>query len=120
VVSADGAYLGGAIAPGLESSAERLSQKGAQLFKVSFGPPSSSIGTTTEEALKSGLFFGAVGAVDEIVGRIVAEMGGQPMVIATGGLADVVTKESKTIQSIDPILTLKGLKLIFEDNKARY
>jgi len=118
VVSADGAYLGGAIAPGLETSAERLSQKGAQLFKVSFGPPPSAIGTTTEEALKSGLFFGAVGAVDEIVGRIVSEMGGAPLIIATGGLADVVAKESKTIQSVDPILTLKGLKLIATANNA--
>lgn len=118
VVSSDGAYRGGAIAPGLESSSERLSQKGAQLFKVSFGPPPSAIGTTTEEALKSGLFYGAVGAVDETVGRIVAEMGGEPLVIATGGLADVVAKESKTIQSVDPILTLKGLKLIAETNRS--
>ena len=117
VISEAGSYLGGAIAPGLESSMERLSQKGAQLFKVSFGPPLSPIGATTEEALKSGLFFGAVGSVDEIVHRITSMMTTTPRVIATGGLANALENESKTIQSVDPILTLKGLKIIFETNR---
>ncbi len=116
VVSKDGAYLGGAIAPGLETSAERLSQKAAQLFKVSIEPPVSPIGTTTEDALKSGLFYGAVGAVDEIVRRIMASMGGVVKVVATGGLASAISKESKTIQSVDSALTLKGLKIIYLSN----
>jgi type III pantothenate kinase len=116
VISPSGAYIGGAIAPGLETSAERLSQKGAQLFKVGFGPPSSAIGHTTEDALKVGLFYGSVGAVDEIVRRIKTAMDADPPVIATGGLAEVVAQESQAIQSVDPILTLKGLKAIFAKN----
>lgn len=116
VISGDGAYMGGAIAPGLETSAERLSQKAAQLFKVGIEPPASPIGVTTEEALKSGLYYGGIGAVDEIVRRISLAMGGNPKVIATGGLATVISKDSQTIQDIDPILTLKGLKTIFRAN----
>jgi len=117
VVSQDGAYKGGAISPGLETSAERLSQKAAQLFKVGIEPPASPIGVTTEEALKSGLYFGGIGAVDEIVRRISDVMGGNPKVVATGGLAEVISRDSKTIQSVDPILTLKGLKSIFMANR---
>ncbi|MBI3872300.1 MAG: type III pantothenate kinase [candidate division Zixibacteria bacterium] len=116
VISSDGAYLGGAIAPGIETSADRLSQKAAQLFKVSITPPESPIGNTTEKALRVGLYFGTIGAVDEIVGRISREMGGSPKVIATGGLAPVIAGGSKTIQSVDPTLTLKGLRSIYRLN----
>lgn len=112
VVSAAGAYIGGALAAGLESAADRLAQKAAQLFKVGFGPPESAIGSTTEEALRSGFYYGAVGAVDEIVTRITRELGGNAHVVATGGLADIVARESKTIKAVDPILTLKGLRVI--------
>jgi type III pantothenate kinase len=117
VISGDGAYKGGAISPGLETSAERLSQKAAQLFKVGIGPPSSPIGVTTEEALKSGLYFGGIGAVDEIVRRISDAMGGKPKVVATGGLASVISRDSETIQAVDPILTLKGLRVIYLANR---
>lgn len=115
VISANGAYLGGAIAPGIETSAERLSLKGAQLFEVALSEPKSSIGRTTEEALRSGLYFGAIGAVDETVRRIASEMGGSPKVVATGGLAPLISPGSKTIQSVDPILTLKGLLSIYKN-----
>lgn len=117
VISSDGAYLGGAIAPGIETSAERLSLKGAQLFKVALSEPASPIGKNTEEALRSGLYYGAIGAVDETVRRIAASMGGAPKVIATGGLAPLISHGSKTIQAIDEILTLKGLLSIFEKSK---
>jgi type III pantothenate kinase len=117
VISADGAYKGGAISPGLETSAERLSQKAAQLFKVGISPPSSPIGVTTEDALKSGLYFGGIGAVDEIVRRISDAMGGKPKVVATGGLASVISRDSETIQAVDPILTLKGLRVIYLANR---
>ena len=116
VISSEGAYVGGAIAPGLETSAERLSQKGAQLFKVGIGEPVSPIGTTTEEALRSGLFYGSVGAVDEIVGRIAETMGGEPLVLATGGLAEIVSTASRTIKTVDQNLTLKGLKILYQNN----
>ncbi|MEW5701548.1 MAG: type III pantothenate kinase [Candidatus Zixiibacteriota bacterium] len=117
VISQDGAYLGGAIAPGIETSAERLSHKAAQLFKVAITSPSSAIGKTTEDALRSGLYHGTIGAVDEIVSRIAAEMGGVPKVIATGGLAPLIAEGSKTIQLVDPILTLKGLRAIWLGNR---
>ena len=117
VISADGAYLGGAIAPGIETSADQLAQKAAQLFKVSIMRPDSPIGKTTEDALRAGLYYGTIGAVDEIVGRIAREMGGSPKVIATGGLAPLIAAGSKTIQSVDPILTLKGLKSIYQSNR---
>lgn len=116
VVSSDGAYIGGALAPGLESAADRLAQKAAQLFKVGFGPPASAIGATTEEALRSGFYYGAVGSVDEIVTRVSQELGGDAHVVATGGLAEIVARESKTIQAVDPILTLKGLRYVHGHN----
>jgi type III pantothenate kinase len=115
VISAEGAYCGGAIAPGVETSAERLSLKGAQLFKVAMGEPASPIGRTTEEALRSGLYYGTIGAVDETVRRIAAAMGGSPKVVATGGLAALIAPGSKTIQSVDPVLTLKGLLSIYRN-----
>jgi len=116
VISQDGAYLGGAIAPGIETSAERLSHKAAQLFKVAIISPASPIGKTTEDALRAGLYYGTIGAVDEIVSRIAREMGGAPKVIATGGLAHLIADGSKTIGEVDPILTLKGLRAIWLAN----
>jgi type III pantothenate kinase len=120
VISDRGEYLGGAIAPGLETSSMNLFHRAAQLFKISLEKPKNAIGTSTQESLRSGIFFGAVAQIDGIVERIREELKrryrikGKPKVIATGGLAGLVSKESKTIQKVHPTLTLEGLKIIYE------
>jgi len=111
-VTAEGHYLGGAIAPGVVTSAENLFRRGALLPRVSMDPPLKVMGRSTEEAMRSGIVYGAVGQVDEIVRRIVEEWGEDPKVIATGGLAGVISQFSKTIQSVEPDLTLIGLLAI--------
>ncbi len=111
-VTADGHYLGGAIAPGVVTSAENLFRRGALLPRVALDAPPSVMGKSTEEAMRSGIVFGAVGQVDEIVRRIIEEWGERPMVVATGGLAGTIAAFSKTIDSVDPDLTLTGLAAI--------
>lgn len=120
-VSADGSYLGGAIAPGIEASAAGLSVKASQLFKVPLKAPLRALGKNTVESIQAGIIFGAVGQIDELVRRIGEEIG-EPLknVIATGGLADLVYGISSTIKTVDHSLTLDGLKMIYEDqNKLR-
>jgi type III pantothenate kinase len=114
VIDGDKKYLGGAIAPGLATSAENLFHRGAKLSPVQFETPSRAIGRSTDESLLSGIMFGVVGQVDEIVRRIGEELGEKPAVIGTGGLVEVVAPLSKTIEVIDPSLTLQGLRLITE------
>ncbi|MFH1864322.1 MAG: type III pantothenate kinase [Candidatus Eisenbacteria bacterium] len=111
-VTGDGHYLGGAIAPGVVTSAENLFRRGALLPRVALDPPPNVMGRSTEEAMRSGIVFGAVGQVDEIVGRIIEEWGERPTVIATGGLAGTIAAFSKTIKIVDPDLTLTGLAAI--------
>jgi type III pantothenate kinase len=118
VVSARGEYLGGALAPGIEISVEALAARGAQLRKVELVRPRSVIGKSTVEALQSGVLFGFAGQVDGIVVRMLAELGGTPTVIATGGLAPLVFDESATLQVHEPWLTLIGLRLVFERNRV--
>ena len=113
-VTARGVCLGGAIAPGIETSSEELYRRAARLARVELKRPPRAIGRNTEENIQSGVIFGAVGQVDGIVERIRKEMGGKPKVIATGGLAEVVARDSATIQKVDPELTLRGLKVIAE------
>jgi len=119
VISEGGEYLGGAIAPGIETSSLNLFQRAAQLFKVSLEKPGRSIGKNTEESLRSGIVFGSVGQIDGIVSRIKEELKKEhrikkkPKVIATGGLADLIAKESKTIEKVDSTLTLEGLRRIY-------
>lgn len=119
VISENGEYLGGAIAPGIETSSLNLFKKAAQLFKVSLEKPKKTIGKNTEESLRSGIIFGTVGQIEEIVERIKRELSEnfqsqkKPKVIATGGLANLIAKESKTIEEINPTLTLEGLKRIY-------
>ncbi len=114
VVSRDGRYLGGAIAPGVEASLAGLSKKAAQLFQVPLNAPSRCLGKNTVESIQAGIVYGTVGLIDELVGRITNEMG-EPIkkVIATGGFADMVFGISKTIEEIIPTLTLEGLNLIY-------
>ena len=114
VVTADGHYLGGAIAPGVVTSAENLFRRAALLHGVPFHPPESAIGKTTEESLRSGIIFGVVGQVNEIVRRLSEEWGEKPTVVATGGLAEKISIFTKVINIVEPDLTLLGLALIHE------
>jgi type III pantothenate kinase len=117
VVSADGAYVGGVLAPGVEVSMEALFTRAARLTKVDFAEPPAVIGKTTEQALQSGLVYGFAGQVDGIVKRIRAEIGDSARVVATGGLADLIAPNSESIDLVDPHLTLEGLHLIWEQNR---
>lgn len=118
VVSADGHYLGGAIAPGLLTSAETLFRKAALLHGVALDAPEAAIGRSTEESLRSGILLGTAGQVEEIVRRIVAEWGVKPTVVATGGLAERIACLTQAIDLVEPDLTLRGLALIYERVKG--
>jgi type III pantothenate kinase len=111
-VTAGGHYLGGVIAPGVMTSAENLFRRGALLPRVAVDPPPHVMGRSTEEAMRSGIVYGAAGQVDEIVRRMIEEWGETPCVIATGGLAEMIARYSKTIESVEPDLTLVGLAAI--------
>jgi type III pantothenate kinase len=114
-ISRQGAYLGGAIAPGVASSAEELFRRAARLPKVELRRPARALGRTTEESLQAGVLWGAAGQVDALVRRLALEMKGTPMVIATGGLAAIVAPECETINRVDETLTLKGMRILWEE-----
>ena len=117
VVSANGEYLGGVLAPGLQVSADALFARTARLPRVELVPPRSVVAKTTVESLQAGLIYGTVDMIDGLVERIQKEVGvGE--VVATGGLAPIVAGESRTITQHEPWLTLEGLRLIFELNSA--
>ncbi len=118
VVSAEGAFLGGALAPGIQISLEALAARAAQLRKVELVPPPSPIGKNTVAALQSGALYGFAGQVDNLVRRITDEIGEVAAVVATGGLAGVVIAESQTITHKDPYLTLYGLQILFARNQV--
>ncbi len=118
VVGRKGEFLGGALAPGIEISVDALAAKAAQLRKVELLRPRSVIGKNTVEALQSGVVFGYAGLVDGLVTRIAAELGGDPAVIATGGLAPLVLDVAETLRYHEPDLTLIGLRLVTEKNRA--
>ena len=116
VVSADGEYVGGVIAPGIEISMDALFARAARLVKVDYTAPQAVIGKTTVGGLQSGLVYGFAGQVDGIVGRIREELGADARAVATGGLADLVVPHARTIEQVDPFLTLEGLRLVWELN----
>ena len=116
-VSDKGEYLGGSIATGILVSAEALFRSASMLPKVEIVAPKTVIGRNTVHSIQSGIVFGYAGLVDGIVERIKKEMGTRPRVIATGGLASLISSESNTIEIIDEFLSLKGLRLIYEWNK---
>jgi len=117
VVSPEGEYVGGVLAPGVEISMEALFSRAARLVKVDYVAPPAVIGKTTVSALQSGLVYGFAGQVDGIVGRIREELGAEARAVATGGLADLVAPHSRTIELVDPFLTLEGLRLVWELNR---
>lgn len=112
-----GQYWGGAIAPGIGISTEALFSRAAKLPRIEIAKPASVVGRNTIAAMQSGIYYGFVGQVEGIVRRIVAEYGSVPKVVATGGLASLVAKETECIHVVDPYLTLKGLHLIYERNQ---
>jgi len=116
-VSKSGAYLGGAIAPGVGTSAEELFRRAARIPRVELTKPERAVGRTTEESLRAGVLWGAAGQIDALVRRIALEMKGTPHVIATGGWAKVVVPECETINVVDEGLTLKGMRIIWEANR---
>lgn len=118
-VSENGEYLGGAIFPGMHISMEALFERASMLHRVEVARPRSVIGKTTTAALQSGLLYGYAGVVDSMVERIRGELGENARVVATGGLAGRVAGESRTIEKVEPFLTLEGLRIIFEKNRPK-
>jgi type III pantothenate kinase len=116
-VSREGDYLGGAIAPGIGIAAEALFARGARLYRVEIAPPPKAVGNNTMLAMQSGIFYGYVGLVEGLVTRFRRELGDDMLVIATGGLAEAVARETPLIKHIDPWLTLEGLRIIWGMNR---
>jgi type III pantothenate kinase len=116
-VSAAGDYLGGAIAPGVGISAQALFERTAKLPRVELTRPPSVIGRNTVHSMQSGLLFGYVGLVEGMVARFKAELGPETRIVATGGLAGMIARETDVIDVVDPWLTLHGLRIIYELNR---
>lgn len=118
VIDAKGRYLGGAIAPGLETSAWGLHERASKLPSISLEYPRHTIGRTTEESMQSGIVLGTVKMIDGLIEEIEKELKQPPRVVATGGLAGVVAKRSRYIQMVEPNLVLEGLMRIYFKNRG--
>jgi type III pantothenate kinase len=117
-VTAKGEYLGGAICPGVTISADALFQRAARLPRVDVSKPPTVIGRTTVGAMQSGLFYGYVGMVEGLMRRMSAELGGNALCVATGGLAVTIASEIPAIEQVDIDLTLRGLRMVWERNQS--
>ncbi len=116
-VSAEGEYLGGAIAPGIAISTEALFHKASKLPRVELVRPKTVIGKNTVASMQAGIIYGYVGLIDGIVNRMKEEMGDSPLVVATGGLAQLIAAESAAIEEVNEFLALEGLRIIYNRNK---
>ena len=116
VVSPAGEYVGGVLAPGIEISMDALFARAARLVKVDFVEPPAVIGKTTAAALQSGLVYGFAGQVDRIVEQIRGELGAEARCIATGGLAELIAPHARTVEKVEPWLTLEGLRIVWARN----
>jgi type III pantothenate kinase len=116
-ISPKGEYMGGCIAPGIMISSEALFERASKLPRVEFSKPKTIITKDTVSAMQAGIMFGYAGLVDGIVERMKAEVKTNPLVIATGGLAQIVARETKSIDKIEEMLTLDGLRIIYNLNK---
>jgi type III pantothenate kinase len=116
-VSANGEYLGGAICPGVTISADALFQRAARLPRIEVRKPRNVVGRTTVGAMESGLFYGYVGMVEGLVKRMNAELGGNAICVATGGLAAVIAPETALFDHVDIDLTLQGLRIVWNRNQ---
>ncbi len=112
-----GIYIGGAIAPGLELSSNALFEKTSKLPKIAVKKCNVAIGRNTIEAVQSGIYFAHLGLTREIISRFKQELSGNPKIVATGGYADLIDKDTQIFDIVDPFLTLEGLKIIYNSNK---
>jgi len=120
VISKKGEFMGGAIAPGLGISADALFSRAARLPRISVKKPAKIIGTGTVDNIQIGLYYGYIGLVDGILERMIAELGPETKTVATGGLAKLIAEGSKYIGVVDEMLTLTGLRIVYERNLDRH